>query len=178
MSKNEKTTNKIGFLDFYPWRDLVNTITREWIIQYKNEYAINLFVIDVAIVKLASLIPTCSLNEQKLNWVFEKGLRSRIVILVTNKLITQSSKSSNLFFSYRVHQLRIGIFYFKYFLIKFHTNIVYCMYFLMLFLRILLRSCMHGPNQKFGSIRISVFATSKKSIKINDINDVKNIYFL
>ena len=37
---------------------------------------------------------------------------------------------------------------------------------------------MRGPNQKFGSIRIIVIRHIKKSIKINDINDVKNIYFL
>ena len=69
-----------------------------------------------------------------------------------NKLIAQSSKSNNLFLSYHVHQLRIRIFYFKYFSIKFYTDIVWYMYFVMLFLRILL----HGKKlilKKYRKVR-------------------------
>ena len=106
------TCSKLTKLQPIKFSELLDTITPERIIWYKNESAINLFVIDVAIVKLGSSTSICSLNEQKLNWVFKKGLRSRIVTSITNKLIAQSSKSNNLCLSYRVHQLRKEIFYF------------------------------------------------------------------
>ena len=44
----------------------MDTITRERIIQYKNESEINLFVIDIALVKLVSSTSSCSLRNENM----------------------------------------------------------------------------------------------------------------